>query len=104
MKGLSVNKIIIALILLASTVAFGQDANQKKSAKELGDAIQKANEDNAWAEYLKTGKTNIPYAVRREIGKEFSRGKGFRIIKGEKVQVRTSARQRRALKLQGGRK
>jgi len=101
------NKIIIALLLIFSTAAFGQEAvnnDRKQAAKELGDAIDKANKDNAWAEYLKTGKTNIPYAVRREIGKEFTRGNGFRIIKGEKVQVRTSARQRRALKLQGGRR
>jgi hypothetical protein len=101
--------IVVVIVVVMAFVANAQesvDAREQRTRATEGfdSAVKEMNQSNAWAEYLKTGKTNIPKAVRMEIGKEFTRGKGFRIIKGEKVQVRTSPMQRRALKIQGGRK
>ncbi len=49
--------------------------------------------DNPWVEYMKTGKTAIPNAVKKEAPKDFV------IRKGQMVPVKKSNEQAKALKM-----
>jgi len=96
---------LTTILILMATICFAQERiERQKASQNMDSAIEAMNKNGDWLEYLETGETKIPKAVRRKIGKEFSRGKGFRIIKGEKVQTRTSPRQQRAIRLQGDRR
>ena len=87
-----VRKIIIVLLFLAVPV-FAQDSDKQKAKANIETALEQVNETNSWSEFIETGKTKIPNAVKRKLAPN-----GFKIIQGQKVMRRYSNKQQRAIK------